>query len=398
MSRTAKLICITNDNHNKYYNMVASASSIEVTFGRVGASERHETYPTSKWDSILKAKLKKGYKDVTHLFTEAATGNVGFADISEFAVKQLINKLEAYAKKQVDTYYNVSANSVTKRQVEEAQSILNELINYTGCVNNNLANKYLLDLYSTIPRKMKKVQDHLLNNDTCKDLEKMLESEQDLLDTMSQQVKQNELSKDNNNDRISILDAMGLEIFKTMPKEINLIKEKLGDVASQYENSYRVVNKKTQIRFDKWIKNAKVDRTKLFFHGSRNENWMGILDTGLLLRPTGVVITGKMFGNGTYYADKARKSIGYTSLSGSYWAKGSANEAFMALFDVHLGDSLRVKRHESWMSSLDEKKLKAKGVYDSLFAEGGADLKNNEYIVYREEQSTIKYLIQVKGK
>lgn len=313
-------------------------------------------------------------------------------------MSRLIAKLEAYAKKQVDTHYNVSSNSVTQKQVEEAQYILNELTHFTGCVNNDKANKLLLDLFSVIPRKMKKVQDHLLDDVTCKDLDKILAEEQDLLDTMAQQVKQNELVKDNKSDNLSILDAMGLEIFKTIPSEVDLIKEKLGEVSTQYENSFRVVNKKTQARFDKWVKSAKVNRTKLFFHGSRNENWMGILDTGLLLRPTGVVITGKMFGNGTYYADKARKSLGYTSLSGSYWARGNSNEAFMALFDVHLGNSMKVERHERWMGQLDEAKLKAKGDYDSLYARGGADLRNNEFIVYREEQSTIKYLIQIKRK
>ena len=397
MNKTAKLICITDDNHNKYYNMVATGTSLEITYGRVGSTERYETYPLSKWDSIYKSKIKKGYKDVSHLFVEEKGEKVGFTDISDVLVRNLINKLESFAKKQVDTHYNVSANSVTQKQIDEAQSILNELINYTNCINNSRANQYLLELYRVIPRKMKKVADHLLDDKTCKDLDKMLSEEQDLLDTMAQQVKQIELTKGNTKDNISILDAMGLEIYKTMPSDVELIKERMGNIAHQYSDSFKVINKKTQARFDKWVASSKVKRVRQFFHGSRNENWMSILNTGLLLRPTGVVITGKMFGNGTYYADKAKKSLGYTSLSGSYWAKGNSKEAYMALFDVHLGDSLRVKRHEGWMSSLDLGKLQAKGSYDSLFAEGGADLVNNEYIVYREEQSTIKYLIQVKG-
>jgi poly [ADP-ribose] polymerase len=104
-----------------------------------------------------------------------------------------------------------------------------------------------------------------------------------------------------------------------------------------------------------------------------------------------------MFGYGTYYADKARKSWGYTSAKGSYWANGASNEAYMALFKVHLGNSLQVDRHESWCSSLTNKKLRTRGPYDSVFAKGGYDLRNNEFIVYTEQQSTIKYLIQMKG-
>jgi poly [ADP-ribose] polymerase len=121
------------------------------------------------------------------------------------------------------------------------------------------------------------------------------------------------------------------------------------------------------------------------------------METGLVLRPTNAVISGKMFGYGTYFADKARKSYGYTSGRGSYWANGSADEAIMALFDVHLGNSLDVQRRESWMGSLNETQLKVKGDYDSLFAKGGVDLINNEYITYNQDQSTIKFLIQLKG-
>lgn len=33
-----------------------------------------------------------------------------------------------------------------------------------------------------------------------------------------------------------------------------------------------------------------------------------------------------------YFATKARKSIGYTSLSGSRWASGSNNVAYLAIF------------------------------------------------------------------
>ena len=69
----------------------------------------------------------------------------------------------------------------------------------------------------------------------------------------------------------------------------------------------------------------------------------------------------------------------------------------MALFDVHLGNQLQLERHESWCSSLDDKKLRSRGDYDSLFAKGGYDLRNNEFIVYKEDQSTIKYLIQMRG-
>jgi len=103
-----------------------------------------------------------------------------------------------------------------------------------------------------------------------------------------------------------------------------------------------------------------------------------------------------MYGAGTYFADQARKSLGYTSLQGSYWAQGCSNEAFMGLYQVHLGNMLEKQKHEGWMYNLNEKRLKELGQYDSFFAKGGIDLCNNEYIIYNEDKSSIKYLVELR--
>ena len=103
-----------------------------------------------------------------------------------------------------------------------------------------------------------------------------------------------------------------------------------------------------------------------------------------------------MFGYGIYFADKAKKSIGYTS--GGYWAGGSSRgKGYLALYDIHQGVPYHVKRHQSEHSSLDWDKLRRYGKYDSLFAQGGADLVNNEYIVYKEQQCTIRYIVEFKA-
>jgi len=68
-------------------------------------------------------------KDVTDLFTvEATGGKVDFLDISDRSISQLIKTLEAYTKGKVQSNYNVTADSVTKKQIEEAQSLLNALL------------------------------------------------------------------------------------------------------------------------------------------------------------------------------------------------------------------------------------------------------------------------------
>ncbi len=160
--------------------------------------------------------------------------------------------------------------------------------------------------------------------------------------------------------------------------------------------TFQVININTQPHFDEFIQKSKNKNTKLFWHGSRNENWLSILKTGLILRPTNAVITGKMFGYGLYFADKCRKSLNYTSLRGSYWAGGSQHTAYLALFEVHTGEQLQLKIRKDWCGALTEEKLKQRNTkYDSVFAKGGADLINNEYIVYNQHQCTVKYLVEL---
>lgn len=106
-----------------------------------------------------------------------------------------------------------------------------------------------------------------------------------------------------------------------------------------------------------------------------------------------------MLGSGIYFANKARKSIGYTDLRGSFWANGSSDRAYIALFQVNTGKTWNIigpgKRYEGWMSRISLSRVHKEG-YDSVFARGGADLRNDEYVIYEEGRATVKYLIELR--
>ena len=149
-------------------------------------------------------------------------------------------------------------------------------------------------------------------------------------------------------EEVTILDQMGLSIeVENDTETLDLIKKLMGPNVNQMKKVYKVVNNKTQAKFDKNLEKASVKKKRLYWHGSRNENWFNILQTGLLIRPSGAVHTGSMFGDGIYFADKAQKSIGYSSLRGSYWTKGGDYKAFLALFDVHVGNQKEILHHSS---------------------------------------------------
>ena len=387
------------NQNNKYYDMIDTEDgNFKVEYGRIGTSGQVASFPISKWQSTYNSKVKKGYKDVTSLYVEDNGKIIGFSDISDRMVSTLIARLQAYANKQVVANYNISSEKVTLKQVEEAQSILNELTQFASNLKDisdiEKANKVLLNLYATIPRKMGNVRDYLLVTTDDSKFNRVLTTEQDLLDTMAGQVKQAVLVRDNTDDKLTILDALGLELLAIKPEETAIIKTKLQELSDKFVNGFKVINKKTQKGFDEHLALASDKTCELLWHGSRSENWMSILESGLVIRPTNAVYSGSMFGDGVYFADKARKSYGYTSGRGSYWARGNENEAFMALYNVHLGKQLVV---ESSDYSLSANKLKEKGDFDSTFAKAGRSLVNNEYIIYNKNQSTVQYLVQLNG-
>lgn len=419
MGKYAYLICVQaknketgeDINNNKFYEMKENDDgTFLATYGRIGSGVQTKEYGINEWDRIYNNKTNKVrngyiYKDVTDLRTTGGTST--FEDVKEKEIQKLLNSLQQYSNTSISTNYTISSESVTQLQVEEAQSLIDcasKIIISKGRSKKNSIdfeeiNDKLIELYQVIPRAMKKVQDYLIPLDDYKEslqkAKEILDEEQKILDVMTQQVS---LNTQDTTETQTLADALGVKIEKISNTDKEEILELMGDDDYRFRNAFRVVHHFSNDKFEEYKKNKAFKHwTKLLWHGSRNENWLNILKTSLLIRPAGVVLTGAMFGNGIYFADKCRKSIGYTSLDGSYWAGGSSNKAYIALFAVNTGFELQKQKHEYWMYDLDEKMLKDKGDYDSLFAKGGIDLYNNEYIVYNPAQCTIKYLVEIGG-
>lgn len=400
--RPTYLIMVTTANNNKYYNLFPEGSEFRVEYGRVDATKTTKTYPMSKWNSTISSKLKKGYQDVTDLkkdlVQEISTANPEspYREIENAAIRAIVEKLQSMARETIKKNYTVKASSVTQDMVDAAQKIIDALANNSTTIND--FNDNLLKLFTVIPRKMGNVRDYLANK--TEDFAKIISKEQDLLDVMRGQIY---VKKDDNPVEVvekkqqTILEELGLVMEEADADDIALIKTLMRESVDKFRKAWKVTNLKTQDRFDRFVQDNNIKETKLLFHGSRSENFWSIIKTGLVLRPTNAIITGKMFGYGCYYAPKCAKSIGYTSLSGSYWARGGNNTAYMALFDVAYGTPYDVYNFDSKYYSLDYNKLQHfKPGANCLHAHSDRGmLKNDEIVVYKEEQMTIKYLIEI---
>lgn len=443
-SKVAKLVMVTKDNKNKFYTMTqTSEEEFEVCWGRVGSPGVITKQPMKKWNQLYAAKTKKGYEDQTHLHEikveivknaevevedELASGTCTDAQKITYG---LLSRLADYAAEHVAQNYKVESAAVSLKQIDQAQKHLDDLAGpliaslktAKGDTETQEAiehiDEVLLKLYAVIPRRMRKVSDYLVKDHDLNFAEELIKQEQDTLDVMRAQVQQQQARGaaatpaptpdtavpqplEKVKKYASLLRSLGIELERvTENEEIEKIKKMMKTDSNSIihlKGAYKVKNYSTQEVYNRFVDSRPNKKQMLFWHGSRNENWLSILRNGLELRPANAIINGKMFGYGTYFADKFQKSLGYTSLSGSYWARGTSPRSYLALFDVHVGKQLEISKHHHWSSSMDEKQLKKYADYDSVFAQAGNGfLLNNEFIVYNQSQCTIKYLVEIEN-
>lgn len=167
------------------------------------------------------------------------------------------------------------------------------------------------------------------------------------------------------------------------------------------EAIYCVHNAKKKEKFEK--KYGSTGRKELLIHGSPLGNWRSILEHGLVIRPEkfGATITGKMYGNGIYWANSFSKSAQYCQ---GYYNRGSKGKIkiCLALAEVAVGmqtDSMHCDRKKGdccWAKGASPSSyVKDRDVYipsGPLVGTRGNTLYD-EKIIYDEDQYNFKYLV-----
>ena len=278
------------------------------------------------------------------------------------------------------------------------------LIHYRTCVCNINYHmvwsvKYLIKtLYAAIPRRIDNLSKVLAKRKL--DFNDIIADEQELFDVMVNRVR-NAHDLDNCSVRPTVLEAFHLDWRDVTEEEQNKVLSMLKGNASQYVKAWRIRNRRTEERFDRFCQQEQLSEghgIDHLFHDSRTENFWSIVTNGLLINPDcGVQRTGSMFGNGTYFAPLAQKSLGYTD--GGYWAGGNTDVRFLAIYRVATGKHYDIYHGSD--SSLTKAVLQKKCpgahcVWAHGRGTGGTTLFNDEVVVYDEAQSTIEYLIMMK--
>ena len=134
----------------------------------------------------------------------------------------------------------------------------------------------------------------------------------------------------------------------------------------------------------------RVGNERLLFHGSRVQNWVGILSRGILLPKIAVSMgvhrtDAGWLGNGIYFGGAASTSAGYTS-------PGAGGSRFMALARVALGNARQFTKITSGLTAPPDGYDSCHGVRASLLK--GSQFPDDEYVVYATNQQRLEYLVE----
>ena len=402
------LTCVNfGSNNHKFYWLRPGPYGIDATYGRIGVARGEmfgekdlaEPFPNRLYWVRYYEKLSKGYVDSTEIYLaedtlDAKDINATSDDAPKTAVSDnagmdapslaLFRKLRAASAQYVGARVAVTKN-LTKTHYDASVQAWNELseIANNGCTIEQF-NTALKKLLMIVPRKVSDVND--IKAHDAKDFAEILDREHTLINAMFCMFADHVNLKTEDG-----FGAHNIKVYVATDKQKEEVLKKLPpNLASSVKEIYRVIPAEQKAKFNKYLEDNHIKKVKQFWHGSRTENWYSIILNSLSLNPN-ARITGKMFGQGIYFAPSAQKSWGYTSGLGSYWAHGTDKTSYMGLFATAYGHPLDVDT--ALGSYFTKRDLKAKGK-DCVFAHAGRCLRNDEVVFYDEDAVLLNYLVE----
>lgn len=281
---------------------------------------------------------------------------------------------------------------VTKEHVERARQPLDTLKSLLRRGQLDASDQRVKScntkFFSLIPRRF---GSKITEADWILDDKKLIE-EYDLLDNLSSAVQMGSALKNQS----SQMNALGsdIELLKDRKEWERVLRYVEKSRAHNHRNiwNYRIKNI-FKIRIPAERKKfedqgLKIGNVKELFHGSRNCNILSIMKNGLIIPPCNSPgVTGRMFGDGLYAAHNSTKALNYSI---GYWS-GTRNKypnTFLFVTKFAMGKEKVVT---------DSLYGGAPRGYDSVHAKKGYSLYNDEYIVYKLNQATLTYLIELMG-
>jgi poly [ADP-ribose] polymerase len=398
------------ENSSKFWRGdVYEDGTVHCEWGRVGnTNPQSKTFSggSSYLNKKVAEKKKKGYVEAKTI--QENTVKV-VSDVHNIAKTQIEVEC-ALAQKLVDrlvkaNIHQITANSqitfnqssgifqtplgvVTQEGISEANLILADINRIVGQAGSpkfyNRVNEFLRIVPQNVGKTVKSFID--VNFSTPEGIKKQL----DLLESLevSYQTMQTQTQPKTGDTKIEKVFDVGVKLLEDAAQVARIEKRFYDSKKSMHNyNSVKVANI-YEVDIREMTKNFDKDgigNHREYYHGTGIANCLSILKSGLKAAPPSTAaIAGKLFGNGVYGADCSSKSLGYSL---GRWGQGASNDgAWLFVCEFAMGRTFEPNTYG------------IRGVpvgYDSCSAWAKkTGLHNNEFIVYKDQQVRVKYLIE----
>ncbi len=192
---------------------------------------------------------------------------------------------------------------------------------------------------------------------------------------------------------VTPLESMKLTIEPVADTHVlSLIKRMMGTDAAKLESAFTVRHAINDAVFNTYVRQQRNRKTVALWHSNRSDNWLDMLKTNPTLSPVSTIKTGRGSGYGIHFVDQLSKS------SDESFQQGQANEDYLAIYEVHVGEQLELSQQEIRHVQLTADVLKYKDTqYDSVFVRQRSGAQKNEFIVYNPAQCTLRYIVKIKA-
>jgi poly [ADP-ribose] polymerase 2/3/4 len=250
------------------------------------------------------------------------------------------------------------------------------------------------DFYSAIPHRIGRTRQAIEEAiiDTMEEFEQKQETLQLMKDMLQVNGEHGGLLAGNEID--AKYEALGCEM-DTLDKGTSQYKELTEYVVKSQIKSkdIKIQNIYTLKRTNEWGGFTEgIENQRLLFHGSRAQNWVGILSRGILMPKLVVSMGGKRtdagwLGNGIYFGDAACTSAFYTTPT-------KQNTRYMAVARVALG---KMKEYTKITYGITEPPAgfhSCRGVRATMWKK--SEFEDDEYVIYKQNQQRLEFLVEFK--
>lgn len=363
--------------------------------------------------------LREGYYDITEELDFRYGGRLvksteemrnspeltNYAVIEEAETRQIVEDLivsqKQYTQQRFDYFQNrlEFSTSLNQTAIKNAETLLDYMsqvairLNALRLEENVSENviwhlkKDFIEIYkellTTLPRKVDNIKEYVgrVDFNDPDSIAKIIDEERKILNALAEVKGLKTTEPAPVKSECTVLENYGLsaetadftdkfDILQSMPNDAYKVSDVLAIRNEKTTNAYEACKREMGID-DKFC--------RMLWHGSRTENWWSILKDGLLLDAK-TIATGKSYGQGLYFAPTAEDAI-----------KFSEENGYVAMYEVAFGNPYVVR--EPLGNEFTVKSLK-KG-YDSVLADlSGNSHRSDEYIIYRQEQCNMRYLVK----